>query len=191
VAAAVQLDGYHLHLTAGVMDRGRHWAGVLSRRALRPLSGPHPASAAAEGGGVTYCSTVLPWRSCGPRAPWIGQRHADRAARALCTVLEGLPRSKLVWGGDWNLALEGPEYAGSLCGGDHLLVALAALGLQAPTAPLPHRLGGCTIDHVAVPRRWKALGKSRTMTPTSCRLKPECAGRRLSCVRSGCFFPLQ
>lgn len=172
VAADFQLDEYHVYLTAEVMDRGQHWADLLSRRPLTPLPDPHPASVAARGGGVTYCSTVLPWRSCGGQPPWVGQRHADRTARALCTLLEGLPRSELVWGGDWNLALQGPEYAGSLCGRDHLLVALAALGLRAPTAPLPHPRGGFTIDHVAVPRQWKVVGAWRVVA--------ECAGCRLS-----------
>jgi endonuclease/exonuclease/phosphatase family metal-dependent hydrolase len=58
----------------------------------------------------------------------------------------------LVWGGDFNHALEGPERAGSRSGRASILGFLDDLGLTAVTTSLPHRLGERTIDHVAVPR---------------------------------------
>ncbi len=77
VKADVQLDGYHVYLTAEVMDRRRRWAGVLSRWPLTHLGDPHPASVEAERGGVIYCATVLPWRSCGD------QPRSDRSTAAI------------------------------------------------------------------------------------------------------------
>lgn len=56
----------------------------------------------------------------------------------------------LVWGGDFNHALEGPERAGSLPGRTSIRTLLDDLGLTAVTSSLPHRLGGNTIDHIAV-----------------------------------------
>ena len=67
--------------------------------------------------------------------------------------LAALPHTSLIWGGDWNHALEGPEHAGSKGGRRHVLAAVEALGLVVPTATLTHRIPGLrTIDHVAVPR---------------------------------------
>lgn len=47
----------------------RRWAAVLSRTELTPLRDPHPASAMTVVDGMTYCSSILPWRSCGDRSP--------------------------------------------------------------------------------------------------------------------------
>lgn len=146
------LPGYHAHLTKAQMAPGRRWAGVLSRSPLTPLPDPHAASARAVVDGVTFCSTVLPWRSCGP-VPWGEGTHAERTARALDTLVGNLPRNDLVWGGDWNHSLVGPEWAGSKAGRAHLEGALEELGLQVTTRDLPHRIDGVgTIDHIAVSR---------------------------------------
>jgi len=148
----VVLPGYVAHVTAGTMARGQRWAGVFSRSPLTAMPDPHVASACAVVDGVTFCSTVLPWRSCGS-VPWGEGTHADRTAAALDALLAALPRRNLVWGGDWNHSLVGPEWAGSTAGRAHLERALDELGLQVPTRDLPHRLDGIgTIDHIAVPR---------------------------------------
>jgi len=125
--------------------------GVLPIAAHTPPE-PHAASASVVVDGVTFCSTVLPWRSCGP-VPWGGGSHAERTARALGSLVGVLPRGDLVWGGDWNHSLVGPEWAGSKVGRAHLEGALDELGLQVPTRDLPHRLDGVgTMDHIAVSR---------------------------------------
>lgn len=157
----VDLPGYQLHLTAGEMAHGRHWAGVFSRSALTALPDPHTASAAGVVDGVAFCSTVLPWRTCGPN-PWGEGTHAERTAVALDSLLAALPRGALVWGGDWNHSLVGPEWAGSKAGRTHIERALDELGLQVPTRDLPHRLDGVgTIDHIAVPREVIVLDATR------------------------------
>lgn len=152
VSDNVVLPGYVAHVTAGTMARGQRWAGVFSRLPLTALPDPHSASACAVVDGVTFCSTVLPWRSCGP-VPWGEGTHAERTARALDTLVGNLPRGGLVWGGDWNHSLVGPEWAGSKAGRANIEGTLDELALQVPTRDLAHRLDGVgAIDHIAVPR---------------------------------------
>lgn len=151
VSDRTEIPGYHGHLSGTAMARDRRWAGVFSRSFLDPRDDPHPASAMAVTMGRTFCSSVLPWRSCGDRLPWIGGRHEDRTKHAVASLTDRLPSTDLVWGGDWNHALEGKEYAGSLGGRRHLLAAVEHLGLKVPTSALPHRIEGlASIDHVGV-----------------------------------------
>ena len=163
VRADVTVQGYHRHLTTAHMTEGRHWAGVYSRSPLQALPDPHPASAAARVHETTFCSTVLPWRSAGRDAPWDGANHGDKMAAALNSLRQNLPGDgTLVWGGDFNQALLGPESAGSWSGREHLLAALEHFRLQAPTAGLRHRLDGhATIDHIAVPADHQVTGVER------------------------------
>jgi len=151
VSLQVELAGYGQHRTSGLMARGRAWAAVLSRDPVEPLPDPHPASSAASIGDIVYCSSILPWRSCGARAPWTGARHADKTAATIAALDTALPRTKLVWGGDFNHALGGAEVAGSMAGRGHVERFIEARELQVPTAQLPHRLDGLlSIDHIAV-----------------------------------------
>lgn len=155
----IVLPGFELHLGTASMALRRRWAGVYSRRPATPLPDPHPASAAVVIDGVTYCSTVLPWTASGGEPNWPGGdgpegKHAGRTAHALQVLRASLPSSGLVWGGDWNHALDGPEGAGSMGGRRHLAAMLAELDLKVPTTWLPHRLGTLSIDHLAVPVAW-------------------------------------
>lgn len=163
----VGLAGYAMHRGGDLMAPRRHWAAVFSRVPLTPLSDPHVASAAAVIDGVTYCSTILPWRSSGGEPTWPGADpprnvHAGRTRYAVEMLLNELPHRDLVWGGDWNHALSGTEYAGSQGGRKHLMRSVTELGLQVPTAELPHRLPGLlTIDHIAVPGSWTVRSAER------------------------------
>lgn len=161
VRADTTLPGYRSHVTTAEMARRRHWASVFSRSPLTPLPDPHVASAAAVVDGVTYCSSILPWRSCGP-IPWGDGGAAERTARALDALLATLPRHDLVWGGDWNHSLVGSEWAGSKAGRVHIEAALDTFGLQVPTRELPHRIDGvASIDHIAVPRSASAVNATQ------------------------------
>lgn len=161
VSPRLELPGYAKVLTAGVMARGQHWAGVFSRRPLEPLAEPHPASAAARVDGRTFCSSILPWTGCGPDEPWGTGKHAEKTERCLAQ-LRGSLRPDGVWGGDWNHSLLGRETAGSLAGRAAVQGTLDELGLQAPTADLPHAVGGLrSIDHVAVPDVWHVVSAER------------------------------
>jgi endonuclease/exonuclease/phosphatase family metal-dependent hydrolase len=140
---------------------------------MTPLPDPHPASAAVRLGTTTYVSSVLPWRSCGSQLPWVGENHAARTENAVRELMSNLDEKRpLVWGGDWNHALTGKEYAGSQGGRRAVLGALASFGVAAPTAVLPHAIDGLlSIDHVAVPVGLHA---------TASRVAAERDGERLS-----------
>ena len=149
--------------TTSAMAPKKAWAGVFSTHPLERLPEPHPASAAATVDGITFCSSVLPWRGAGGQAPWDGDNHADRTGAAVRSIFAALPSGELVWGGDWNHALSGPEYAGSKAGRQHVLDTLAARHLDVPTRNEPHRIAGLlSIDHIAVPHGWTASAQRIT-----------------------------
>ncbi len=142
--------GYYVSVSQPMSPR-KVWAAVASRGPVTSLSSPHPASAAARVGRTTYVSSILPWRSA-VGEPWRGVDHSARTAHAV-DELAGLLRGQqdLVWGGDWNHALAGREYAGSKGGRDAVLTLVDELGLVVPTADQPHRIAGLlSIDHIAV-----------------------------------------
>ena len=149
VSDRVELPGMTGHVTKAHMARRRYWAGIWSSHLLTPLPDPHGASAMAKILGQRFCSSILPWRSCGSCAPWVGANTAERTINAIDAIAGAIPT---VWGGDWNHALQGREYAGSKAGREHLLKSLAELGLSASTTDAPHQIEGLfSIDHVAVP----------------------------------------
>jgi endonuclease/exonuclease/phosphatase family metal-dependent hydrolase len=157
----VELSGYGRHLCENDMARGRAWAGVLSRRSLQPLRDPHEASAMVDIDGVAYCSSILPWRGAGGRPCWPGEHHAEWTAWTTGALRREL-RAPVIWGGDLNHALDGREWSGSKAGRAHIHTLVDELGLQTPTAHLPHRINGLlTIDHIAVPQTWQVLGATR------------------------------
>lgn len=156
VRSDTAMDGYQPHFSAGFMATDRHWAGLLFRRGTE-IDGwrpdPHPASAAATVEGITYCSSILPWRACGTKNPWIGGTCEAKTDAATRTIATALPAGTTVWGGDWNHGLSGPERAGSRAGRDHINRTLDSLELRAVTTELAHRIDGLrTIDHIAVPK---------------------------------------
>lgn len=148
---------FHSHLSRGVMGRKQYWAAVLSLTPLVPLNDPHPASAAVQINGITYSSTILPWRGVKPNQwPWQGTSHSEMTGNALEELLRNLPKKDVVWGGDWNHSLQGKEHAGSIGGRRHIQETLRQLALQAPTANLLHRGDYCnSIDHIAIPKSWE------------------------------------
>jgi len=148
------------------------WAAVATRGPLTPLPDPHFASALATYDGWTLASTVMPWRGCG-NDPWGQAPHADRTARALDQLVPHLTGHRLIWGGDWNHAMSGREYAGSNAGRTHLLRAVEKLGLVVPTTELPHRIDGrLSIDHIAIP--------TGTFAARSLHIEATAEGRQLS-----------
>jgi len=151
VSERLKIDGFHQHSCTSLVSPKRRWAAILSVKPLLALADPHPASALARSGEWLLCSSVLPWRSCGGAAPWVGDNHAGRTGNAVDDITGDLPSEGLIWGGDWNHALSGREHAGSQAGRKGLLDALERLRLKVPTELLPHRIPGwLTIDHVAV-----------------------------------------
>ncbi|MGV8909452.1 MAG: hypothetical protein ACOH1Y_10755 [Propionicimonas sp.] len=169
----VSLPGYESHVTAGTMAIRRHWAGILCLGELQPMPDPHPASAAALAFGQYWCSSILPWRSCGS-APWGEGTSSEKTRRALDQLIGSFPDTGLVWGGDWNHALHGREYTGSVAGRTAINAALVDLRLKVPTEYLPHRIPDVlSIDHIAVPESAKIHSTTRIIAQ-------DAAGNRLS-----------
>ncbi len=102
VSERLELPGYDRHLTTGLMAARRRWAGIVSRLGLEPLADPHPASAMASAAGLTFCSSILPWKAAPSRDPWVGGGHAEKMGSAVTSLLPQLPRTDLIWGGDWK-----------------------------------------------------------------------------------------
>ena len=122
----------------------QHWAAVLSVSPLEPKVDPHEASASAVVNGITFCSTIHPWRGVkSDSPPWQGSNHAEMTKHAIDILLNKLPQSDLVWGGDWNHSLIGKEHAGSMGGRHHVLEAIQQLGLNVPTAVASRGLLQC------------------------------------------------
>ena len=173
VNVRAEIPGYNTVRTQAEMAPKRAWAGVFTRHELRALADPHPATAAALIDGVTFWSSILPWRSCGPASPWQGERHVDKTRATIDDLEARTPGSGLVWGGDWNHALSGSEYAGSIGGRDAITSALTTFGLRVPTAELAHRIPGLlSIDHIAIPTSWDVEHATRMVA--------EADGARLS-----------
>lgn len=151
VSDRLELPDYSIHRTTAPMAPKRAWAAIAAHAPLAPIPDPHPATALATSAGWTFASSILPWRGCGT-VPWGEGRHVDKTTRAVETLLERLPRERLIWGGDWNHALEGREYAGSIGARNALISALKSLDLTVTTSELEHRINGVlSIDHLAVP----------------------------------------
>jgi len=156
ISEHTDLPGFHSVWAEGEMAAKRRWAAVFACEQLRALPQPHPATAAADLAGLTLWSSILPWRTCGERPPWRGTDHTQRTRATLDALVAAAPDRRLVWGGDWNHALEGREYAGSHDGRAALLDAVSRFGLAVPTAQLGHPLPGLlSIDHIAVPTEWR------------------------------------
>ncbi len=159
------IEGFNCHLSRDVMECNQYWAAILSDQPLVPQDDPHPASAAAVVNGVTYCSSILPWRrGCGTRAFTVGVELEEMqrgAIDSLANLLHG--KSPLVWGGDWNQNLVGEwENVGTLAGRTFLRSAVQSLNLQVPTDALLHMNNvSHSIDHIAVPSGWRILAADR------------------------------
>ena len=113
---------------------------------------------------------MLPWRSCG--ASWPGASLAEKQALTLAQ-LQPVIDEATVWGGDWNQALEGRDYVGTVAGGAAIAELLEASRLSLPTKSLGSATTGHRpIDHIAVPMAWDVSG--------AWRISANVQGRRLS-----------
>jgi len=160
------------------MGATKDWAAVCSRSGLTARESPHGWSAAAEVNGALFVSSVLPWRLVKRAGHWPGPEattgeRLDASLAQLGPLLRS-HRGPVVWGGDFNHGLVGPDYAGSAHGRDSILRLLDELGLVAPTAELGHPIAGqSNIDHIAVPAVWGVVNKQRVVAERT-------DGRRLS-----------
>jgi hypothetical protein len=160
----------------GASDKA--YAAVWAKDGLEKLSEIHQTAAFARVGDVRVCSCVLPWRFA-PSQGWpVKGDYAAIVEEATGRMREGLTDGPgdLVWGGDWNQALEGRDHVGTLAGRSALLAVLETLDLAVTTAGLhKHNAKGehRSIDHIAVPKHWKSGAAKRLVAETN-------DGRRLS-----------
>jgi hypothetical protein len=152
------------------MSAGKAWAAVWARDGLDALASIHQAAAVATVGELRVCSCVLPWRAARSTWPDEGPDLEGITRTAIGRVQVGLTQGSgqdVVWGGDWNCALEGPDHVGTTAGRALLNASMTKLGLKASTSGLGHRdRGMCSIDHIAVPSGWKVGATCRLVAET-------------------------
>lgn len=182
----LSLPGYSVALSSFSSARpGMSWAGVASSWPLQEIPAGHEGLALAavmvDQLTALAAASVLPWR--GAARYWPGDAAAPLHARFTATLNEhdaAIRQAQrqhgcdaVVWGGDFNQALSGPELAGSAAGRIELTRVFAAAGLRAATANAEHLLPGvASIDHVALPMAWGVTAVEV--------LRPEDDGRQLS-----------
>ena len=162
----LRLGADPMHLAVTRLDGGKvRWCGISSRWPLTPVDVEMESLALARvvapSGPLLVATSVMPWRGGGRF--WAGRADAhdrERFAETLTEHLGAIQRSRqpsepVVWGGDFNQTLDGPETGCSEGGRGLLLDAFASLGLVAVTRTLAQaEVGLDTIDHVAVPTSW-------------------------------------
>ena len=95
VSDRLSVPGYTGTVTSAEMRSNVRWAGIFSRLDVEPLSDPHSASAMARVGGMTFVSSVLPWKGCGDIGPRQGSNHPERTRHTLDSLASHLPDDEL------------------------------------------------------------------------------------------------
>ena len=96
---------------------------------MTPEPDPHPASARGPDRRDDVRELDPAVALVRLRSPWVGDRHVDKTENAVDELVADLRGvTSLVWGGDWNHALTGKEYAGSIGGRRAVLGALDRSG---------------------------------------------------------------
>ncbi len=152
-------------------DGPKRWAGIETSLPLTaiPFEGGHPgeeglvlARVQVDGRDVLVACSVLPWR--GAEQYWsdlpdgqIAQFDSVLGHHVERIRTERREREPLIWGGDFNQALQRPVYGGTVAGMVALQSAFESLGLVALTADAEHQNGHMrSIDHLAVSRQFAA-----------------------------------
>jgi hypothetical protein len=165
----ISIPGMQVHRTAELMGPRKTWAAIFSTADVDPQPDPHRATALAHIDGNRFMSSVLPWRTCGPS--WPGSTLAEKQRASLDALRVHIDETT-IWGGDWNQALEGIEYVGSLDGRDQIVELIETAYLSVPTRSLGSaNPGQRSIDHIAIPMGWDVHGAHRVSAETDgCRL---------------------
>ncbi len=165
VGARTDLTSGHLVRSAAMPGTGgRSWAALWSREPLHAVPSVHEAAAVAHWRDLLLCSCVLPWRSARATWPDTAANVAGMTRAALGRLRPALTGSSVpvVWGGDWNHAMDGTEYAGTKAGRVAIAELVAEVGLTITTRDAPHRIEGLlSIDHIAVPAGWRVVSCHR------------------------------
>ena len=132
---------------------------------------------------IVVYGSVLPWRSAPRHAPELSSPDETAAAmfeRVLTAQVRDIralqashPDALLIWAGDFNQSLDGPNMVGSAAGRSLLSEALDRLGFAAWNQGEAHAVGGLlAIDLICGPRR--------CLVEKVDRFEPVRAGKRLS-----------
>lgn len=149
-------------------DHRRHWVAIAGTGVEEVSLGTeaHPFEVAArlemDGQEVLLYSTVLPWSNAVSQVPELaadGETAAAMFERILNLQTDRIeqlrndhPGAVVIWAGDFNQTLEGPNWGGSVAGRNLLQNALDRLGLQAWNRTLGHAIQGmCAIDLICGP----------------------------------------
>jgi hypothetical protein len=168
---------------------GESWTGILGAN-VEPAGTHLPfermaAAATAESDGEKYLlfASVLPWMAAAHQARYLA-RHGESAADLFPRVLRDqvdemtqlralYPAHTLIWAGDFNQPLVGPNGGFSKANRQHLSDALDELSLAAWNQDLAHaRPGYFSIDLICGPTERKA--------PRTARIEPVEDGVTLS-----------
>jgi hypothetical protein len=172
------------------MGETKAWAAVWSGGGdVSDMPAAHFAAAVATRDGVLVCSCVFPWR--GGRARWSmdpGNNVAEITVAAVTRIGDRLLAASgpVVWGGDWNHALEGRECAGTHKGRKAIEAVVCKLRLQVQTRRLPHTKPGLlSIDHIAVPVGWAVSNPRRVVASVGERRLSDHDAYIVDCVKAG------
>ena len=146
---------------------GESWVAIVgvTVEAL-PFDVPYErlaVAARARVAGVTVIvyGAVLPWRAVTNHAPYLvrdGENAPATFARVLAehvadiARLRALHEAPVIWAGDFNQSVAGPNLGGSVDGRTRLTTALAELGYGAWNGTSPHAQSGlCSVDLICGP----------------------------------------
>lgn len=171
----------HAQLQSWVAIVGRHVTPVEPALPYERLA--VAARSRTAGVPVVVYGSVLPWRSARRHAPDLAMqgesagamfaRYVEQQAADVAWLQRTHPDAVVLWAGDFNQSLEGPNAVGSAKGRALLDSALEALGLVAWNRAARHAKEGlAAIDLVCGPKTGRLRGVER--------LDPTPGGRRLS-----------
>jgi hypothetical protein len=147
------------HGSAGIESwvaiQGRNAEPIATDRLLGDLAAG--ATITTSLGTALVVGSVLPWRAAPRHAPALalpGESSAEMFARVLDLHVSAIEQAKVahpeafvLWAGDFNQSLDGPNLTGTKSGRDLVEQALDRLGLVAWNRGSPHALAGmCAID---------------------------------------------
>jgi hypothetical protein len=171
IVEGAAIPGYTLSVCEARMSSAKeqHYAGILSRLPTRALPDPHPASAAARIGELTFCASVLPWRDPDDHLVWGYGDQGTRTTSAVRRLAISLSPRETVWGGDFNHPLKGSlRWTASVAGRQAIQALAATLEITMATASLPQRNPkDFSIDHIGVPSAWAVTEAIRVEVPAA------------------------
>ena len=199
IAVLIEIHGARVFpgrncVRSSVDPAGGSWVAIVGE-GFRPIE-PIPAHEAlgvcargiVEGETVVVYGSVLPWMAFAHQAPDL-VRPGETSAQAFSQLLaeqvndvlalqHRFPDALVLWAGDFNQTLEGPNYGGRAKSRKELEAALNKLGMKAWNRQSEHALAGmCAIDFICGPttRKPASIGRISNVHPDGRRLSDHAA----------------